>query len=148
MIEFILRHADSNDCQFLEYTYTLTQKPLLQNFLGFDEEDFLERFKKLINLNEVRIIVAGSKDIGWIQITNKQNAMDLAQIHLLESYRNQLIGTAIIGQVQREAAAAGKVVTLAVVKGNPAFALYKRLGFKVTKEDDKKRYMTWTPGRQ
>ena len=102
----------------------------------------------MVKINEVKIIVYDYQDIGWVQVTNRKNTVDLAQIHLLEPYRNQSIGTVIIRQIQQNAVAAGKAVTLAVVKGNPALTLYKRLGFKITREDGKKHYMIWTPGPQ
>jgi len=44
-----------------------------------------------------------------------------------------------------EAARAGGAVTLGVVKTNPALRLYRRLGFQVTHEDDRKFYMRREP---
>lgn len=147
MVDFNFRNANSSDSFFLEYTYVLTQKPLLKKFDGFDDQIFLDRFKEMVKLGEVKIIVTDHRDIGWMQITDKKNVVELAQIHLLEAYRNQSIGSIIIRQVQKGAAALGKAVTLAVIKGNPALALYKRLGFEIVREDDKKHYMIWTLGR-
>jgi ribosomal protein S18 acetylase RimI-like enzyme len=40
-----------------------------------------------------------------------------------------------------EAARAGRAVTLGVVKTNPALRLYRRLGFAITHEDERKLYM-------
>jgi ribosomal protein S18 acetylase RimI-like enzyme len=40
-----------------------------------------------------------------------------------------------------EAARASRAVTLGVVKTNPALRLYRRLGFAITHEDERKLYM-------
>jgi ribosomal protein S18 acetylase RimI-like enzyme len=44
-----------------------------------------------------------------------------------------------------EAARAGQAVVLGVVKINPALRLYKRLGFQITHDDERKVYMRRNP---
>jgi hypothetical protein len=45
-----------------------------------------------------------------------------------------------------EAARVNQTVRLNVVKINPARRPYKRLGFRITHEDDRKYYMKLNPG--
>jgi ribosomal protein S18 acetylase RimI-like enzyme len=49
------------------------------------------------------------------------------------------------GYLIGEGTRARQAVTLGVVKTNPALRLYKRLGFRITHEDDRKFYMTREP---
>jgi ribosomal protein S18 acetylase RimI-like enzyme len=47
----------------------------------------------------------------------------------------------VVLQIIREAAHARQGVKLGVVKTNPALRLYKRLGFRIIHEDERKFYM-------
>jgi ribosomal protein S18 acetylase RimI-like enzyme len=70
----------------------------------------------------------------------------IIDIALLPEYRNQGIGAQIIQEVQNEARAAGKSVSIHVEKFNPAQNLYQRLGFKALHETHGiYLYMEWQP---
>ena len=55
------------------------------------------------------------------------------------------IGSRVIQALLRLARKKSKPVTLAVMKINPARALYERLGFRITHEDEYKVYMRADP---
>lgn len=52
----------------------------------------------------------------------------------------------MMNRIISEAAHADQAVSLGVVKTNPAFRLYERLGFQIAHEDDRKFYMRREPG--
>jgi ribosomal protein S18 acetylase RimI-like enzyme len=68
-------------------------------------------------------------------------ALFLAQLFVDGPFRRRGIGSEVVRVLIEEAAQAGKALTLGVVKTNPAIGLYKRLGFRITHDDDRKFYM-------
>jgi ribosomal protein S18 acetylase RimI-like enzyme len=81
--------------------------------------------------------------VGRIVIDRAGNEFRLVDIALLPEHRGRGLGTALIQNLQREAAAAKKPVRLSVLKGERAFRLYQRLGFEKTGEADLREQMEW-----
>lgn len=120
-------------------------KPLLKALDAWDAEDMEALFKSYFNVDEIQIITLNSEDVGWIQISHNDREICLDQVHLIEAARDKGIGTALIKSLIADAARQNKNVSLSLVKGNRAFALYKRLGFQHVGEDTTKihkRYVT------
>ena len=65
----------------------------------------------------------------------------------LDGRFQQGIGGSLVQALIKEAGRAGRVVTLGVVKINPARRLYARLGFRTTHEDQYKFYKRREPDR-
>ena len=84
-------------------------------------------------------------DVGWIQQRQERNAIFLGSIYILPAMQRKGIGTQVIRGLLDQAEKKALAMTLAVMKVNPAFNLYERLGFRTTHEDDYKLYMTATP---
>ena len=70
----------------------------------------------------------------------------VGNIELDPRFQGQGIGTAILQDMQRDAAEQGLEVRLQVLKVNPARRLYERLGFEVTGETETDRQMAWRAG--
>jgi GNAT superfamily N-acetyltransferase len=97
------------------------------------------------DLAEVRIIAAGTSDVGWLQSSMRADGLFVAQLFVDDPFQGQGIGTEVMNRLIGEAAPLNQPVRLAVVKTNPALRLYERLGFHITHEDDRKFYMTRNP---
>ena len=82
-----------------------------------------------------QIIFAEDQPIGRILVAQEEDSTRLVDIALLPEYRGCGIGTQLIGQLIEQAAKAGSVVRLSVLRTNPAIHLYQRLGFVKTSED-------------
>jgi ribosomal protein S18 acetylase RimI-like enzyme len=67
----------------------------------------------------------------------------IVDIALLPEHRGAGIGTKLLGELQDEARAAGKSLTIHVERYNPALRLYKRLGFKTVEEQEVYLLMRW-----
>jgi ribosomal protein S18 acetylase RimI-like enzyme len=94
-----------------------------------------------------RIILAGGQPVGRILVERTGQRILLVDIALLADYRHAGIGTALIRDLQAEAAQADLPVDLYVLKTNPAAArLYERLGFSATDDDGIYLQMKWLPG--
>jgi GNAT superfamily N-acetyltransferase len=94
---------------------------------------------------EVQIITSDGTDVGWMQSSIQSHTLYLEQIFIDAASQRHGTGTAMIHGLIDQAAKSGLPVTLGVVKTNPAYRLYERLGFRITHEDDRKFYMRRNP---
>lgn len=138
-----LRPFRQQDYSFAERLYRETQQPLLSKIGGWDDKKTLSRFKKLFRRKEVRIILLGDIDVGWMQISESANEINIHQIHIEEEFRSRGIGTKLIRAILDYGRKKNKSVALYVVKNNPAQELYKRLGFTIIGEGEHKLHMRW-----
>lgn len=91
---------------------------------------------------DVRIVLADDVRVGAVHLAEGED--DALHIGLLEVHpasQGEGIGTKVIAALDEEAARAGRALTLAVRRDNPALRLYQRLGFRVTAEDDLRFHM-------
>jgi ribosomal protein S18 acetylase RimI-like enzyme len=95
------------------------------------------------HVSEVRIITLEDADVGWLQTRSDGDALFIVQLFIDAPYQRHGHGTHVMHKIIKEANA--KAVTLGVVKTNPALSLYKRLGFSITHEDERKSYMRRDP---
>ena len=101
----------------------------------------------LVQADETKIIGVDGKAVGFLQVSETENAITLAQIHIESDYRDRGIGTRLLRDLLSDAAAKRKPVLLSVVRGNRARVLYERLGFLIGGEDATKLHMRWMPSR-
>ncbi len=83
--------------------------------------------------------------IGRLIVHRSPDDIELMDIALLPEYRKAGIGTALIRELQDEAAETGRVVRLYVETFNPALRLYERLGFRPLAESGFYLEMVWNP---
>ena len=137
-----VRPAEVDDAPFARALYLATGKPLLRA-IGKEENRLVGRFRAVYKRRESWILGDGQDNIGWLQIAEGRRQVALRQLYLVASHRNRGIGTAVIRELQDQAARQGKAVVLRVLKGNPAAALYRRLGFVAVRETDEWFDMRW-----
>lgn len=144
MPELTLRAARNGDYGFALALYLESVKPLLLALGRWDEERILSRFSDGFKLEQIRVLRRAGGDIGWMQVSETEEEMHLDQLHLVDGARNQKIGTHLIRRLQDRARAADKPLALNVIRGNPARALYERLGFRTDGGDEEKIRMLWS----
>jgi GNAT superfamily N-acetyltransferase len=135
-----LRPARTDDFDFCACLYFSGMERIIQE-LKLDMVAQTANLRERWNVNEVRIIMSGGNDIGWVQSSIRCDSLYLEQIFIDAALQRRGIGTGIIKGLIDQATQAGLPVTLGVVKTNPARLLYARLGFRTTHEDDRKFYM-------
>jgi len=96
---------------------------------------------------EFRVILLGDQAVGRMVVNRAEDAFLLVDIALLPAHRGRGVGTVLIANLLREAAAAKKPVRLSVLKGQRAFRLYRRLGFEKTGEAGFRDQMEWRGDR-
>jgi ribosomal protein S18 acetylase RimI-like enzyme len=116
--------------------------------LKLDHAAQIASFRRQWSASETRIITLDGADIGWLQSATREGTFFLAQLFVDAAHQGRGLGTAVMHQLIGEATARNQAMTLGVVKINPAKRLYDRLGFRVTREDDRKFYMRREPGAE
>jgi GNAT superfamily N-acetyltransferase len=139
-----LRHAVAQDFEYCKRLYFAGMKNIIEE-LGLDMAAQTATFPEQWASEQVRIISADGSDVGWLQSDVRDEGLFVAQLFVDGPFQGQGIGTEVVKQLIGEAAGHNQAVSLAVVKINPALRLYKRLGFRITHQDDRKFYMTRDP---
>jgi ribosomal protein S18 acetylase RimI-like enzyme len=132
---FKLRDARESDFSFAEALYLGTMEPLLSELGDWDRDKFRKRIRGSFKASESQVITIDGRDIGFMQVIETDGDLNFAQLHLVDDYRGQGIGTEIFTDLVTRAERDGKTISLSVPRNNPAIALYKRLGFKISHDD-------------
>jgi ribosomal protein S18 acetylase RimI-like enzyme len=145
--EFRLRSAKPGDYSFAIALYLDGAKRHLSKIGRWDERRLRLKFRNGYKQAQTRIICVGEKPVGWMQVAVHVARLHLRQLHLISAHRRQGIGTRLVNDLLRRADALGKPVTLDVMHGNPARALYIRLGFRQAGQDVDRKQMIRRPSR-
>ena len=77
--------------------------------------------------------------------TRTARRIRVIDIALLATFRGRSVGTQLFGELQREAAAAGKPLRTHVERFNPALNLYVRLEFRLIEDRGVYLFLEWSP---
>ena len=141
------------DEEFLYRVYASTREDITQ--FGWDElqqEKFLklqfkaqhEHYKVQFGNADFSIIIAGDKRVGRLYTNRNENEIRIIDIALLPDFRGKGKGAFLLKQVLAEAKQKGLKVCIHVQQSNPAFHLYRRLGFQIVNENGVYFSMEWT----
>ena len=90
-----------------------------------------------------QIIERNGVPAGRLLVSRSEEDILVIDIALLPEHRGAGIGTKLLRELQDEAKAAGKALTIHVERFNPALRLYERLGFKQVEEKGVYLLMEW-----
>ncbi|MCE7031482.1 GNAT family N-acetyltransferase [Lysobacter sp. GX 14042] len=140
-MDLSLRPANDHDSPFCE---ALNRRNMdgyrTMRGIGWDPERFRGSWVEFENL----LIVDGSEPIGLLRLCNEDGALGLRELQVIPERQGQGIGTWAVRQAQALALRRGCMgVQLRVYEGNPARALYRRLGFEVISAADGVIQMRW-----
>jgi ribosomal protein S18 acetylase RimI-like enzyme len=138
---FWLRAPKPRDYSFSLTLYLDGARRHLAKIGRWNRRRVTNRFRQGYRQAQVQVICVGDRDVGWIQVAEFVDRLHLRQLHLIAPFRGAGIGTRLIEDLLRRAAAQKKPVTLDVIHGNPAKSLYLRLGFKQCGQDADKIQM-------
>lgn len=91
-----------------------------------------------------QIIERDGWPIGRLYVARGEKEIRIVDITLLPEFRGSGIGTKLLRELQDEARAAGKTLTIHVERFNRALGLYQRLGFEQI--EDKGVYLLMSSG--
>ncbi|WP_119459533.1 GNAT family N-acetyltransferase [Rhodospirillaceae bacterium SYSU D60014] len=138
-----LRPARSEDYAFAQRLYFETMRWIIDALFGWDEASQQAKFARQFEVIESMIIVADGQDVGWLQVQEMPDSVNLGQLYVVPAFQRRGIGTHVLTALMADARNRGRSVTLSVVKINPARRLYERLGFRQTQEEHYKVHMRW-----
>lgn len=150
-----LRPVEKKDDSFIESVYRSTREDELkltnwpeqqkQAFVHMQLMMQLSEFKEKYPGAFYQIVMYKKKPAGRFYIRESENEILLMEISLLPQFRNKGIGTYLIEEAIKKSVALNKKVSLHVKQGNPAFNLYRRLGFVHIKMNGNHFYMERKP---
>lgn len=81
---------------------------------------------------------------GRLLVMRSDEGIHVIDIALMPAHRGAGIGTKLLKELQAEARAAGKKLSIYVERFNPAWRLYDRLGFKQVEEKEVYLLLHWS----
>jgi ribosomal protein S18 acetylase RimI-like enzyme len=91
----------------------------------------------------LQVIEREGVSIGRLYLAHWEREIRIMDIALLPESRGAGIGAQLLRELQEEARAAGKTLTIHVERFNPALRLYERLGFKMVEDKGVYLLMQW-----
>lgn len=133
-MDFELRPASAADLRFArELTHDAMLRYYLKNHLRWHDEAFDVAWAVRQNW----LICRGESVLGFLSLSRDAEALFIRELHMIESARGQGAGSWAIKQVFSMACEERRSsLRLTVFKGNPAVALYRRMGLVVAGDDD------------
>ncbi len=98
--------------------------------------------------DHTKIITVEGVRAGRLTVYTENNVINLAELHISPEFHGRGIGTGIIKDTVADAFSKSLPVELKCLKTNPVKNLYKRLGFKLVKEDSKRLYFRIEAGQE
>ena len=146
-MNFTLRPARAEDCDWLLALRTATMREYVEQTWGFwDEAAQRARFHDPLERANMHVIVAGGRDAGLLHVERNAGGVFLANIQIEPGLQNRGLGTAVIRRLLAEAQAGAAPVRLEVLTVNRAAReLYARLGFVISTETETLTGMIWRP---
>ena len=153
MISIVLRPITPEDDSFLARLYASTRADELAQ-TNWSEEQKAAFCRMQFNAQTAdyqknypdasfQIIERNGAPAGRLLVLRSADAVHVIDIALLPEHRGAGIGTRLLRELQEEAKAAGKPLTIHVERFNPALRLYERLGFKQVEEKGVYLLMQW-----
>lgn len=136
------RPATEADFHFLYELHKSALGPYVEATWGWDEVFQRRWFEERLDPEANEVILVDGAPAGCLRIREEPDRIELDYIALLPERQRQGLGTRLIQEIQDRAAARDAPVRLSVLKANPSKALYERLGFHVTGDDDVRWFMS------
>lgn len=91
------------------------------------------------------VILVDEAPAGRLYVDRWTEEIRIMDIALLPAFRGRGIGTKLLTNLQNEAVAAGKFLSIHVERFNPALTLYVRLGFTLAEDKGVYLLLHWQP---
>lgn len=129
------RQAQESDLDFLIDLRKVTMNNHLKKVSGaIDDKSHIDRI--MYRFDAAKIVLVDGIKAGLLKSHYDETGWVIVQVQISPKYQGKGIGSKMVNSVLEQAAIDECVVTLSVLKGNPAKELYSRLGFEVISESE------------
>ena len=137
-MDYQLRPAVPEDRDWIYACKAASVRPYVEPIWGWDEafqrRDFDGDFGSIVQFS---VIEAAGQPIGFLQVLEEKDCVEVAELHLVPDCRGQGIGSSILRRLLADCGNRGRTLRLGCFKENHrAKALYQRLGFRQTAETE------------
>jgi ribosomal protein S18 acetylase RimI-like enzyme len=143
LMQYSLRPATGSDYDFLYQLKVTCLKEYITATWGWDETFQKEHFASHFDPQKSQIIMVNGEDVGELSVQDLVDELFLSRILIQPAYQGRGLGTALIQNLQNQAAAKKVPLSLQVLTVNPAYRLYRRLGFQVVERSNTHYLMKW-----
>lgn len=150
-----LRAVTTGDTEFLAAVYAATRMEELAatDWNDVQKAEFCRmqftaqdaHYRQHYLTAEYHVIETKAAPVGRLYVDRWTREIRIMDIALLPAHRGQGIGTGLLLDLQQEAAASGRILSIHVERFNPALRLYERLGFQKTEDKGVYFLMEWRP---
>jgi ribosomal protein S18 acetylase RimI-like enzyme len=153
--EVSLRPATDEDRELLLAIYASTRAEELDQVewppgqrewfvrMQFDAQD--HEYRRANPEGRFDVVELDGRPAGRLYVDRRPGDLRIVDIALLPEFRGCGVGRRLLTELQRQAAAEGRIVSIHVEVHNRAAGLYESLGFVVAEELGIYRRMEWTP---
>lgn len=148
-----LRPAKEEDVEFLRILYASTREEELavtdwseaqkREFCRLQFEAQAAHYREHYPAAEYAVIEHGGSRAGRLYVNRGEREIRIMDLALLPEWRGQGIGTALLRELQDEAASRSLRLSIHVEKFNPALRLYERLGFRPVEDRGVYLLLSW-----
>jgi len=137
-----MMNIKTRKCKLSDYGFVIdlvrkTIFSLVSEYYQVDESIYKERFET--DFKERKILEINKKPIGFYQIKQNDDELEIKGLFLIDEYRNKGIGKYLMEEFEKTKGI--KSLVLKVWDNNKAVGFYKKLGYKVIEEKDHKFLM-------
>lgn len=117
---------------------------VIENFGVWDERQQLQIFEETTDLSLHDILMDGEVPFGFVNVVERDNEIHINRLCITPEYQSRGIGTAVIEGLI-EMSGPDRSLKLQLFPKNPAYRLYRHMGFKETKTTSTRIHMVRTP---
>jgi ribosomal protein S18 acetylase RimI-like enzyme len=155
-ISFRRIRPDDDAFLFRVYASTREEELALVNWDPAAKEAFLQMqfgaqhqfYQSEFSSAAFELVLKDDTPIGRLYVDRRPDEIRIIDIALLPEFRNAGIGSALLEDLQSEAARVGKPLRIHVERYNRALLLYQRLGFREIDRSEIHLLMEWTAERE
>ena len=92
MKQFELRQATAGDCERLYHIQSQSMRPYVEQIWGWIESFQEERFRQGFDPDKTRIVLSNEREIGFLRVTEKKEAVFIEQLYVIPEYQGRGIG--------------------------------------------------------
>lgn len=99
---------------------------IIERLFGWDKDREEKNFARFFKLDEVQIITADGRDVGWIQQQISESGINLGSFYVLPAMQGRGIGTEVLRMLLERASARIKKHDLSGCEDKPGTSVLRK----------------------